>query len=120
MVFIMMVPLSIPLAALFSQEQAVRDLLWHYLLVVPVSYGFQGVVMMLVSALNALHQPLKAFQWSFMRLFVFTLPAAWIGGRLYNIEGLFIGIAVGNILGGLLGYLYALRLRRQTLTPDLD
>ncbi len=76
--------------------------------------------MMLVSALNALHQPLKAFQWSFMRLFVFTLPAAWIGGRLYNIEGLFIGIAVGNILGGLLGYLYALRLRRQTLTPDLD
>nr|WP_206734198.1 hypothetical protein [Salmonella enterica] len=26
-----------------------RDLLWHYLLVVPVSYGFQGVVMMLVS-----------------------------------------------------------------------
>ncbi|EKF9178923.1 MATE family efflux transporter [Vibrio cholerae] len=120
MVFIMMVPLSIPLAALFSQEQAVRDLLWHYLLVVPVSYGFQGVVMMLVSALNALHQPLKAFQWSFMRLFVFTLPAAWIGGRLYNIEGLFIGIAVGNVLGGLLGYLYALRLRRQTLTPDLD
>lgn len=118
MVFIMMVPLSIPLSALFSQEQAVRDLLWHYLLVVPVSYGFQGVVMMLVSALNALHQPLKAFQWSFMRLFVFTLPAAWIGGTLYNIEGLFIGIAVGNVLGGLLGYLYALRLRRQQLTPD--
>ncbi|TNF19796.1 MAG: MATE family efflux transporter, partial [Vibrionaceae bacterium] len=51
LVFIMMVPLSIPLAALFSQEQAVRDLLWHYLLVVPFSYGFQGVVMMLVSAL---------------------------------------------------------------------
>ncbi|EKO3509047.1 MATE family efflux transporter [Vibrio fluvialis] len=115
LVFIMMVPLSIPLAALFSQEQAVRDLLWHYLLVVPFSYGFQGVVMMLVSALNALHLPLKAFQWSFMRLFLFTLPSAWLGSTLYGIEGLFVGIALGNVLGGLSGYLYALLLRRRYL-----
>ncbi|EKO3932436.1 MATE family efflux transporter [Vibrio fluvialis] len=115
LVFIMMVPLSIPLAALFSQEQAVRDLLWHYLLVVPLSYGFQGVVMMLVSALNALHLPIKAFQWSFMRLFLFTLPSAWLGSTLYGIEGLFIGIALGNVLGGLSGYLYALLLRRRYL-----
>lgn len=114
-IFIMMVPLSIPLAALFSQEQAVKDLLWHYLLVVPFSYGFQGVMMMLVSGLNALHEPLKAFQWSFMRLFVFTLPCAWLGSQLYDIEGLFIGIACGNILGGVMGYLYALRLRHKYL-----
>ncbi|MBY8149461.1 MATE family efflux transporter [Vibrio fluvialis] len=119
LVFIMMVPLSIPLAALFSQEQAVRDLLWHYLLVVPLSYGFQGVVMMLVSALNALHLPLKAFQWSFMRLFLFTLPSAWLGSTLYGIEGLFVGIALGNVLGGLSGYLYALLLRRRYLREGM-
>ncbi|EKO3377299.1 MATE family efflux transporter [Vibrio fluvialis] len=119
LVFIMMVPLSIPLAALFSQEQAVRDLLWHYLLVVPFSYGFQGVVMMLVSALNALHLPLKAFQWSFMRLFLFTLPSAWLGSTLYGIEGLFVGIALGNVLGGLSGYLYALLLRRRYLREGM-
>ncbi|EMX0222828.1 MATE family efflux transporter [Vibrio fluvialis] len=119
LVFIMMVPLSIPLAALFSQEQAMRDLLWHYLLVVPLSYGFQGVVMMLVSALNALHLPLKAFQWSFMRLFLFTLPSAWLGSTLYGIEGLFVGIALGNVLGGLSGYLYALLLRRRYLREGM-
>ncbi|EOG9061430.1 MATE family efflux transporter [Vibrio fluvialis] len=119
LVFIMMVPLSIPLAALFSQEHAVRDLLWHYLLVVPFSYGFQGVVMMLVSALNALHLPLKAFQWSFMRLFLFTLPSAWLGSTLYGIEGLFVGIALGNVLGGLSGYLYALLLRRRYLREGM-
>lgn len=117
-IFIMMVPLSIPLAALFSQEQAVKDILWHYLLVVPFSYGFQGVIMMLVSSLNALHQPLKAFQWSFMRLFIFTLPCAWLGSLLYSIEGLFIGIALGNILGGILGYLYAIKLRQQYLVSS--
>ncbi|NNN48543.1 MATE family efflux transporter [Vibrio sp. 2-2(8)] len=114
-IFAMMVPLSIPLSALFSQEPSVRDLLWHYLLVVPLSYGFQGIVMMLVSGLNALHQPMRAFQWSVMRLFVFTLPAAWLGSYLYDVEGLFIGIAAGNTLGGLLGYYYALRLKRTYL-----
>ncbi|EIO3975456.1 MATE family efflux transporter [Vibrio vulnificus] len=115
LVFLMMVPLSIPLAALFSQEQAVRDLLWHYLLVVPISYGFLGIVMMLVSGLNAMHQPLNAFRWSVIRLFVFTLPTAYLGSLLYDIEGLFIGIAVGNILVGLCSYLYALKQRKQQL-----
>lgn len=117
-IFIMMVPLSIPLAALFSQEQEVKNLLWHYLLVVPFSYGFQGIVMMLIAGLNALHQPLRAFQWSFMRLFFFTLPGAWIGSLIYDIEGLFIGIALGNIVGGVLGYLYAVKLRKEYLSPQ--
>ncbi|WP_159656279.1 MATE family efflux transporter [Vibrio atypicus] len=119
-VFLMMVPLSIPLASLFSQEQSVKDLLWHYLLVVPFSYGFQGIVMMLISGLNALHQPLKAFQWSSMRLFAFTLPSAWVGSQLYDIEGLFIGIALGNIMGGILGYLYALKLRETYLAEHAN
>jgi Na+-driven multidrug efflux pump len=119
-VFLMMVPLSIPLASLFSQEQSVKDLLWHYLLVVPFSYGFQGIVMMLISGLNALHQPLKAFQWSSMRLFAFTLPSAWVGSQLYDIEGLFIGIALGNIIGGILGYLYALKLRETYLAEQAN
>ncbi|SJN57439.1 Multidrug export protein MepA [Vibrio ruber DSM 16370] len=114
-IFLMMVPLSIPISALFSQETQVREILWHYLLIVPLSYGFQGIVMMIVSALNALHQPLKAFSWNFMRLFIFILPSAWIGSQLWQVNGLFVGIAIGNILSGICGYFQALSLRRQTL-----
>jgi Na+-driven multidrug efflux pump len=113
LIFIMMVPLSIPLAALFGREQVVNDLIWLYLVIVPFSYGFQGVIMLLVSALNAMHRPLHAFMWSFYRLFLFTLPAAWLGSVMYGIQGLFIGVAVGNVLGGILGYLYAIKLRRE-------
>ncbi|MGR5261022.1 MATE family efflux transporter [Vibrio astriarenae] len=118
LIFIVMVPLSLPIAALFSQEEQVKGLLWQYLLLVPLSYGFQGVLMMLSSALNALHKPLLAFQWNAMRLFLFTLPSAWLGGVLYDVEGVFIGIAVGNIIGGCLGYLYALKLRRRYIAPS--
>lgn len=112
--FILIVPLSMPIASLFSQEQAVQDTLWLYLIIVPISYGFQGIVMMMVSCLNAMHMPLKAFLWNFARLFVFTLPSVWIGSQLYGVEGLFCGIAVGNILGGILAYGYAARLRKHS------
>jgi Na+-driven multidrug efflux pump len=112
LIFIMMVPLSIPLAALFGREESVNELIWLYLVIVPFSYGFQGIVMLLVSSLNAMHQPFQAFYWSFMRLFFFTLPAAFIGSWWFGIQGLFGGIALGNVFGGILGYLYALRLRR--------
>ncbi|MGB2079900.1 MAG: MATE family efflux transporter [Vibrio sp.] len=113
--FIIMVPLSIPISNLFSQEAEVQTLLWHYLLVVPISYGCQGMVMLLVSSLNAMHLPLKAFGWNFARLFIFNLPFAWIGAYSHQVEGLFIGIAVGNSLSGLLAYCYALRLRKRSL-----
>jgi len=116
LVFVMMVPLSIPISHLFSQEQNVQQQLWQYLIIVPISYGFQGIIMMLVSAMNAFHRPLHAFLWSFMRLFIFTLPCAWVGSYYYQVEGLFIGIAIGNVLGGLLGYLHVLKLRSQILS----
>ncbi|CCN47375.1 Multidrug efflux pump VcmB [Vibrio nigripulchritudo MADA3029] len=115
LIFVMMVPLSVPISALFSQEQSVRDLLWHYLLVVPLSYGFQGILMVLVSGLNALHRPMQAFTWSAMRLFIFTLPCAWAGSLIYGVEGVFIGLAIGNFAGGILGYFYAIKIRNETL-----
>lgn len=115
-VFIMMVPISIPVSHLFSQEEGVKQLLWQYLIIVPVSYGFQGIVMMLISTMNAFHKPIQAFLWNFFRLFVCILPCASIGGHYYQIEGLFVGIAVGNIISGILGYLHALRLRRETIS----
>ncbi len=111
-VFIAMVPLSLPIAALFSQEPAVQDKLWHYLIVVPVSYGMQGVMMMLVSALNAMKKPVHAFAMNLVRLFVLLLPMAWVGRYLDGTEGMFIGIAVANGIAGVLAYLYALSLRR--------
>lgn len=113
MIFLMMVPLSIPFTALFSQDPEVKNILWHYLLIVPIGYGFQGMVMMLISALNALHKPNHALGWSFLRLFLFTLPGAWIGSSQFGVNGMFIGIAAGNVLGGILSYLYALKLRQQ-------
>lgn len=108
---ILLLPVATGLAALFSDDHQVQHHLSQYLLLVPLSYGFQGVVMMLICALNALHQPNRALIWSVIRLFVLSLPCAWLGSYLYDAEGLFAGTAIGNVLGGVLGYLYALKLK---------
>ncbi|WP_318494188.1 MATE family efflux transporter [Photobacterium leiognathi] len=115
LIFIAMVPLSMPLASLFSQDTTVQAQLWHYLLVVPASYGLQAVCMLLICALNALHKTVNALIWNLLRLFGFMLPSAWIGSLYYGTEGLFIGIAFANIIGGLGAYLYARRLRKSTI-----
>ncbi|WP_434138345.1 MATE family efflux transporter [Photobacterium leiognathi] len=115
LIFIAMVPLSMPLASLFSQDTTVQAQLWHYLLVVPASYGLQAVCMLLISALNALHKTVNALIWNLLRLFGFMLPSAWIGSLYYGTEGLFIGIAFANIIGGLGAYLYARRLRKSAI-----
>ncbi|OEE46362.1 MATE family efflux transporter [Enterovibrio norvegicus] len=117
-IFVAMVPLSHPIATLFSQEPAVQEKLWHYLLVVPASYGLQGIMMMLVSALNALKKPGLAFIMNLMRLFVLLLPLAWIGGLLDQTEGMFIGIAIANAITGVIAYFAALALRKNTLVSD--
>ncbi|MGO1295737.1 MAG: MATE family efflux transporter [Vibrio sp.] len=113
--FALILPVTSALAALFSNDQHVQHYLSQYLLLVPLSYGFQGVVMMLVSALNALHQPNRALVWSVIRLFILCLPCAWLGSYFYGAEGLFAGTAIGNILGGIFGYLYTLKLKHHAV-----
>ncbi|KJF80048.1 MATE family efflux transporter [Photobacterium angustum] len=115
-IFIAMVPLSVPLASLFSRDTTVQHQLWHYLLVVPASYGLQAVCMLLISALNALHKTVNALIWNLLRLFGFLLPSAWVGSLYYGTEGLFIGISIANVIGGICAYLYARRLRKTTLS----
>ncbi|MGR5148891.1 MATE family efflux transporter [Photobacterium alginatilyticum] len=112
LIFIMMVPLSWPLSALFSQDSAVQEQLWHYLIVVPISYGMQAVCMLLISALNAMHKSVHALVWNLLRLFAFLLPAAWLGSWINGTEGLFVGIAIANLLSGIGAYLYAVKMRR--------
>ena len=64
--------------------------------------------------------PVKAFLWNFSRLFIFTLPCAWLGSLMSGVEGLFIGIALGNVIGGMLAYGYAVRMRRSYLSLVLS
>lgn len=92
------------IAAIFTQDAAVAELIKLFIWILPLGYGLQGIVILTNSSLNALHKPMIALALSIIRLFVFYLPLAYIGSVLYGLTGLFTGALFGNILMAMISY----------------
>ena len=97
------------IANLFSDHPQVVRLIVLYLHLVPIGYGFQGMVMLLASALNGVRASTVSFVFNGMRLFVFLLPGAWLGAKLRGEQGIYLGILLANLAAGLLAWGYAHR-----------
>jgi Na+-driven multidrug efflux pump len=89
------------IAAIFSNDPAVTDIITLVLRILPASYAFQGMVIISASSFNALHAPRNGLITSIMRFAVFYVPLALLGNHLGGLKGLFIGAALGNLLAGL-------------------
>ncbi|ANT69152.1 MATE family efflux transporter [Aeromonas hydrophila] len=95
------------IAELFSSHPQVAHLIVLYLHLVPIGYGFQGMVMLLASALNGVRASSVSFLFNGLRLFVFLLPGAWLGAKLGGEQGIYLGILVANLAAGTLAWWYA-------------
>jgi len=103
------------LVASYAQQEPVAEVLRHFLWLVPLGLGAQGVVILTVSSFNALHRPARAMQLSVIRLFMLTVPLAWLGGQLGGSTGVFVGVLLANLLvAGVAGYQIRRELTRQT------
>ncbi len=92
------------IAPALAPNQATEVYLMSYMLWVPISYAALGVCMLMVSVCNALGMPMRAVGISTLRLFVCYLPALWVGARLADMSGLYIGVLIGNIAAGILAW----------------
>lgn len=97
-VFVVLAALAPLLAKLFSSDSEVVRIICWFIWIVPLGYGLQGVIILTNSSFNALHRPGSALVLSIIRLFVFYVPLAWLGGQLYGVIGLFVGCVVANII----------------------
>ncbi|MEC8820540.1 MAG: MATE family efflux transporter, partial [Pseudomonadota bacterium] len=95
-----------PIIHLFNDQQDVIDAASIYLLIIPVSYGAWGVLMMASAIFNALGKPYKSTAMSVMRMFVIYIPLALLGNRLFGLPGIFIATCLSNLLAGLLGAIW--------------
>lgn len=91
---------------LFSADAEVSGVLTDYLLRVPLSYSGLGVCMLMVSVCNALGLPMRALLMSVLRLFACFLPLLWLGAQIDGLTGLMSGALVGNLLAGIMAYLF--------------
>lgn len=97
-VYLLLVGAAPWIAAAFTSDPEVDRLIRLFIYILPLSYGCQGVVILVNSSFNALHAPLKAVKLSILRLFVCYVPMAWLGSQLAGLGGLFAGAALGNLL----------------------
>ncbi len=86
-----------PLVGLFDDNPDVIRVASRYLLVVPISFGAQGIVLIASSSFNALGRPLPSAVLTLTRMFVIYVPLALVG-RLIGPIGIFAAASIANFV----------------------
>ncbi|MGQ8364055.1 MATE family efflux transporter [Glaciecola sp. 1036] len=97
LMYLILAALSVPLAAMFADDVKVQELIKVFLLILPLGYGLQGIIILTNSSFNAMHMPMSALILSLVRLFVFYVPVAYLGSLLFDVVGLFWGCVIANL-----------------------
>ena len=93
------------IAPIFNDNKAVIASVILFLQIIPIGYAMYGVSTLVNSTFNALGKPLQASLVIILHLFVFVLPLAYLGSKVYGLKGIFVGITVGNAVVGIIAYL---------------
>ncbi len=109
LVFVLFYFLSGVIASVFSTEPDVIELIQTYLMIVPLGYGVQGIVILTNSSFNAMHLPMSALIMSVLRLFVFFVPISYLGSYLFDLKGMFWAGILANIITATIAYLWFCR-----------
>ncbi len=96
--------LAVPIARIFNDEPQVVAHCVDYMRFIPFSYGLLGIAMLVNTTFVALGRPLQASLVIGVRLFVLAIPLAWLGSTLFDLRGLFGGVAIGNVLACAFAY----------------
>ncbi len=83
-----------------SDDTAVGDAAYAYLLLVPATYGLLGVGMVASATFTALGKPIPALILSLSRMAAVYAPLALAGDWLFGYQGIFAAAAVANVLIG--------------------
>ena len=108
-VALVLIVLAGPIAGLFSDAPEIVSVTRLYLLVVPISYGGAGAIMIANAAFNGLGQPGRAVMLSLARMVVLYLPLAYLLGQVFGPLGIFGATALANLSVGIVAYFWIRR-----------
>jgi len=109
-----------PIALLFNDDPDYVTTLVSYLRIVPLFYGFHGVMLITSNGLNVLKRPFVAAALSFEEMFVVCIPLAYLLSFVFGPPGIFAAISAGFITAGLTGHIVLkkiLHYEEQTTRP---
>ncbi len=97
-VFVVMFIAAKPVARLFSDNERVVEVIVTYFRIVPMGYGFYGIMQVLNSSYNALKKPIKAASINLIQVLAVFVPLASLTVNLLGIYGVFGALALSYIL----------------------
>lgn len=106
------------LMRLFNEERPVVAVGASYLHLVPLSYGTAGIIMVVNAAFNGLGRPLPAVMISLTRMGLLYIPLAYVGARLFGVNGVFVAATLSNLLVGSAAFVWNWRICQQQLSVD--
>lgn len=108
-----LIPLGPWVMAQFGDDGRVIGVGVAYLWIVPVSFGMEGVVMVMNAAFNGAGRPLPAVIISLTRMLVLYVPLGYVFSRIWGVNGIFAAATVANITAGLLALTWFKRWHRR-------
>jgi len=97
---------SIPIVSVFNKTPEVIAIASTYLLILPISYGAQGIMMISNSSFNALGKALRSTICIFSKMILFVLYYFIIFKPFFGLYGVFISIALSNISIGFVSFVW--------------
>lgn len=108
-IFILLVFFGLAIASAFTNDSMVMEITSKYFLIIGASYGFQGLIALSTSSFNGLNKPYPSTVFSVVRMLVLYVPLAWIGSKLFGINGVFWAGLIANVIVGIISYKYLFR-----------
>ncbi len=108
-IFILLVFFGLAIASAFTNDSLVMEITNKYFLIIGASYGFQGLVALSTSSFNGLNKPYPSTVFSVVRMLVLYVPLAWVGSKLFGINGVFWAGLIANVIVGIISYKYLFR-----------
>ena len=94
------------LASLFNSDPQVIQIATNYLWFVPISYAAAGIIFVASSTFNALGKPIPSMIMTVSRMVVLYIPLAYVGSKLFGINGIFAAACIANLAVGIGAYIW--------------
>ena len=88
------------IAGVFTDDADALPIAVSYLAIVPVSFAGYGVVTIAAGCYNALGKPLTGLTYYLIRSAALYVPLSWLASLYLASWGVFMGIAVSNVIAG--------------------
>ncbi len=102
--FVFLAVAAKPIASIFNDNPIVIKTIVMYLRIVPISFGLEGILVLLAAALYVLHKPFHATGFVVVQMLILYIPLAHVGSALIGLKGVFIAAAIAYGLSGILAH----------------